>query len=98
MNDLPKNILATIVYYDVLDYPMTAFEIWKYLLKIKNEENEPEEKNNLLDIINYLEKEELKKFVEEYRGFYFLKGRRELVDRRLESNKISEEKLKIIKK
>lgn len=97
--DLIKNILATVVYYDCLDYPLTAFEIWKYLIRSQETgDSNQEEKNNLLDIINCLEGEKLRKFTEEYRGFYFLKGRQELVDKRLESNKISEEKLKIIKK
>lgn len=99
MNDLSKNILSTIVYYDCLDYPMTAFEVWKYLIRNQEAGNsDQEEKNSLLDIMNCLEKDDLKKFVEEYRGFYFLKGRRDLVEKRLENNKISEEKLKIIRR
>lgn len=102
--NLSKNILSTIVYYDCLDYPMTAFEVWKYLLTIPNfqfpitNENENSRKHSLLEIIEELEKDDLKKFTEEYRGFYFLKGQSGLVERRLENNKISEEKLKIIRK
>lgn len=99
MNDLLKNILSTIVYCDCLDYPMTAFEVWKYLIRNQETGNiDQKEKNNLLDIISYLEKDDLKKFIEEYRGFYFLKGRKNLVEKRLENNKISEEKLKIIRR
>lgn len=109
--NLSKNILSTIAYYDVLDYPMTAFELWKYLIRNQEAGNSGQEKKFfLLEIINCLESDELKKNIEEYRGFYFLKGRppvslrealrtgKSLVDRRLESNKISEEKLKIIKR
>jgi hypothetical protein len=29
---ITKNIIATIAYYDVFDYPLTSFEIWKYFL------------------------------------------------------------------
>jgi predicted nucleotidyltransferase len=98
-NDLSKNILATLVYYDVLDYPLTAFEIWKYLFRSnREEENSKREKGNALDVLNCLEQDNLKKFIEEYRGFYFLKGRKKLAERRIENNKISEEKLKIIQK
>ncbi len=112
--DLSKNILSTIVYYDCLDYPMTAFEIWKYLLTISlampdlakpdnsqfpiPNENADSRKCSLIEVIGELEKEDLKKIIEEYCGFYFLKGRQELVSKRLENNKISEEKLKIIRR
>lgn len=99
MNNLRKNILATIAYYDVLDYPLTAFEIWKYL--IMNQEstsNNQEEEIKLLDITNELDREEIKKYIEECRGFYFFQGRQDLVAKRIENNKISESKLKIIKK
>jgi predicted nucleotidyltransferase len=96
------------VYYDVLDYPLTAFEIWKYLINSRyNVESLPageagikyeEEKYSLYEIIKTLDSEELKKYIEEYRGFYFLKGRKELVEARIARSKISEVKYKIIRK
>ena len=32
LNFLEKSILATIVYYDIFDYPLTGFEVFKYLI------------------------------------------------------------------
>jgi hypothetical protein len=95
-----KNILATIIYYDILDYPLTSFEIWKYLLSYNMEHitYDKGDKINLADIMQELDNSELQKNVEEYRGFYFLKNRKELVEQRIERNKISEAKFKIIKK
>lgn len=76
---------------------MTAFEIWKYLISSKYEA-ESEKQNSLAEIINELEKEEIKKYIDEFRGFYFLKGREKLVEQRTESNKISNRKLKVARK
>jgi hypothetical protein len=99
INNISKNILATIIYYDILDYPLTAFEIWKYLISCSvKHETKNEEKNTLGDIAAVLEKEDIKKYIEEYRGFYFIKGRSALIEERIKKNKISGRKLKIIKK
>lgn len=108
-NELHKNILATIAYYDVMEYPMTAFEVWKYLiscsteprkvamlLRGKHETQSEDSRCSLADIFEELQGEEMKKNIEEYQGFYFLHGRRFLVRQRLERNKISEAKYKII--
>lgn len=92
--DLQKNILTTIAYYDVMDYPMTAFELHKYLTKISGDGAE----YSLLGIINELESDSLRRIVEEYNGFYFLKNKKELVNQRLEKNKIANNKIKILLK
>jgi len=97
-DQISKNILATIIYYDILDYPLTSFEIWKYLIRGQEAENNKQEKNSLGDVAKELENIELKKYLDEYRGFYFLRGRKELVEQRIERNKISENKFKIIRK
>jgi len=36
MNSLEKSILATLVYYDVLDRPLTGWEVFKYLIRFKD--------------------------------------------------------------
>lgn len=98
-NNLSKHILATIVYYDVMDYPMTAFEVWKYLAVISNEGcKDQEARCSLADVIKELESDELKKNIEEYRGYYFLCGRKDLVEQRIRRNKISDEKIKTVLK
>ncbi len=97
--ELQKNILATVTYYDCLDYPLTAFEIWKYLFKISNFKFQiPNEKKKFspLDIMEELESDKLKKFVSEKRGFYFLRNRDGLVGQRIERNKIAEKKYRTL--
>jgi len=79
-----------------MDYPMTSFEIHKYFTNFNQPAEIEEEKSGLLEIINVLESEKLKKFIEEYRGFYFLKSRKNLVEQRLERSKIAESKFKIL--
>jgi hypothetical protein len=95
---LEKSILATLAYYDVMDYPMTIFEIRKYFTNFNQQSEAESLQPDLLGIINALESDKLKKFIEEYRGFYFLKGRKNLVEQRLERNKIAERKFKILLK
>lgn len=96
--ELEKNILASLAYYDVMGYPMTSFEIHKYFTKFGQPNEAEDGQVDLLEIINVLESEKLKKFIEEYRGFYFLKVRKNLVEQRLERNKIAESKFKILLK
>jgi hypothetical protein len=90
-----KNIISTIAYYDAMDYPMTNFEVWKYLTQVTNGSKAEYGVCSLLDVINELESNQLKRFIEEYRGFYFLKGKQHLVEKRLEKNKIANNKIKI---
>jgi hypothetical protein len=99
-NPLSQNILATIAYYDVSDYPLTVFELWKYLISDQQSVNNNQKKDKvaLIDIINELENEDLKKQIETFRGYYFLPGRKNLVAQRIGRNKISEEKYKIIRR
>jgi hypothetical protein len=97
-SELTKNVLTTLTYYDVLDYPMTVFEVWKYLTRVNGEEAANEEGVSLLDVSKELEGEALKRFVRKNHGFYFLRGRENLVEQRLERNKIAEKKIKIAKR
>lgn len=99
MPSLSKNILSTIIYYDILDYPLTSFEIWKYLMAQNVERGTHSvERVTLADVLKELEDEKLKKYIREYRGFYFLTGRKALVAQRLERNKISAWKSKKIQR
>lgn len=103
MGKLEKNILDTLVYYDVMDYPMTSFEIWKYLTTVSirqpaDQASIFDEKFSLLDVVRELEGENLQKFIEEHQGYFFLHGRKALVEGRIEKNKLANEKFKILRR
>jgi len=87
MNDLEKSILATLAYYDVLDRPLTGWEIFKYLIRIKN--------IKLINILDVLENSsELNKLINQKNGFFFLKNREVIIKERIERNKIASRKWK----
>ena len=99
MNNLAKNVLATVCYYDVLDYPLTSFEVWKYLVKSGGqEENDWESDCDLAEVLEKLESGALTNFIEKYQGFYFLKGRRKLAECRVRRGKISTFKVKRLRR
>ncbi|MFH1129332.1 MAG: nucleotidyltransferase domain-containing protein [Patescibacteria group bacterium] len=99
LNLLEKSILATIAYYDTMDYPLTGFEVFKYLINPKhiasfsklnlNSEVEPMKSINLIDILKILSNQNLKQYIDQKNGFYSLKGR-DLYQTRIERQKISD--------
>lgn len=93
-NQLNKNILATIVYYDGLNYPLTVFEVWKYLIRTDYYvENKQPLETTLAEVAKNLHERTLKEYIESYNGFYFLKGQKHLIEKRLANNKTSVGKL-----
>ena len=112
MNDLEKSILSTLVYYDVLDRPLTGWEVFKYLQRPKEFKVRPIERNLLnkvstqlcrtLSLNNVLEalenSSELAKFINQKNGFYFLKNRGGIIKKRIERQKISDQKRKKVKR
>jgi len=100
-SNLSKNIVTTLAYYDVMDYPMTSFEIWKHLFSVRNDSLKKEENKEvgptLLEVMEELKNERLDKLVEEFRGFYFIKGRKSLVEQRIKRHKVSEKKYRILR-
>ena len=98
MSDLEKSILATIAFYDVLDRPLTGFEVFKYLIKVKSSKLKVKS-IKFFDVLNILENSQiLKEKIEEKQGFYFLNGKKDVVSQRIEKQKIAERKWKKIKK
>ena len=115
-DNLSQNILATICYYDCLDYPLTAFEVHKYLtthnqpaspvggqptthpLRQELSETSNPQRFSLGDVIKMLEGDDLKKYIGEHRGFYFLKGRKNLVLERIKREKISAAQIKKLRR
>ncbi len=95
LTKLQKYILATVAYYDGFFYPLTAFEVWKYLTRTDYSAS-PDKLViiKLSDIIKQLQGDVFSKYLESSKGFYFLKGRSELIDTRIKNQKISANKLK----
>ncbi len=98
LESLTKNILITIIYYDVLDLPLTVFECWKYLIRDGEENTKDNNQYSLIEIYQELENHKLRGLIEENQGFYFLRGRKSLVAQRSKRNKITEKKYRIIQK
>ncbi|MFA5871813.1 MAG: hypothetical protein WC858_03735 [Parcubacteria group bacterium] len=96
-SQVTKNILNTIIFYDILDYPLTSFEIWKYLIVATGDAKE-DSRCSLEEISREINSGKLVNHISESLGFYFLKGREELVSQRLEHNKHSISKYKIAQK
>ncbi|MBI4592023.1 hypothetical protein HY733_01080 [Candidatus Uhrbacteria bacterium] len=66
--DLEQSILRTILWFSLFSYPLTVFEIWKWLLK-------PERAYGLAEIYAILERNLwLQEKLETFNGFYALKG------------------------
>lgn len=94
---LGKNIAATVTYYDVMDFPLTSFEIWKYLVE-HDKASAAMEPVPLYKVWDILHSEQLKEKVAEKNGFYFLPGRGHLVEERVRREKLSVQKLKRMQK
>lgn len=93
---LAKNIIATITYYDVLDYPLTSFEIWKHL--IRSNADHSTDVWELKDILRCLNAEYVERYIAEKNGMYFLHGREKLVSVRRTRENISLTKVKKLRR
>ncbi|MAF20084.1 MAG: hypothetical protein CMI55_00175 [Parcubacteria group bacterium] len=93
MTSLEKSILATIVYYDVLDRPLTSWEVFKYLIKTGKNQNDL---NKVLQVLE--NSSELAKFINQKNGFYFLKGRLKIIKQRIRRQIIADGKWKKAKR
>jgi hypothetical protein len=90
-----KNIIATVAYYDAFGYPLTSFEIWKYMMCSKYyDEHHVHSEACLGDIVRLLEHESVRALVEKNRGMYVLKGNGSYVAERIAKGKISTQKKK----
>ncbi|MFH0891349.1 MAG: hypothetical protein V1867_01050 [Candidatus Falkowbacteria bacterium] len=77
-------IIRTIAFFDMFDYPLTAFEIWQYC----------DTASAFEEITAVLKKEDLKGILEEQGGFYFFSGRKRSVETRARRYNYAKEKLK----
>jgi predicted nucleotidyltransferase len=94
---LQKNLLATIAYYDALDYPLTAFEAWMHLIRMGDDAEGDARKIRLGDVVAALSGDGCSGRVVLRDGFYPLRGREDLIFRRIRSEKISSAKLKRVR-
>ena len=89
MNNTPNNlyqeIIKTVAYFDIFDYPLTAVEVHKWLYS-------PVEKFSLLQVMVALEQVA---GVEEKFGFYFISGHASNITVRLDRYSIAEKKFRI---
>jgi hypothetical protein len=72
MGSSEQSILKTLLYADIFDYPLTHEEIFKFLIS-----KESVSKSQIAQVLNtgHL-------FVEHAKGFFYLKGRNNLVVKR----------------
>lgn len=97
-----KAIFATIAYYDYFNYPLTAGEVYCYLMKledsIKNDRVAPDQELKFSEIIEILDNsEKLGKLIEQKNGLYFLRGREGMIKQRIQKKKLMDQKFKKIK-
>lgn len=88
-------ILNTIIYFDIFDYPLTENEIYTYLYT-GGMDVAPFSIQEVDDALN--QSEQLKKIITTQSGFYFLKGREEIIKIRLERYNVADKKFKIARR
>jgi len=92
MNALEKSIVATLAYYDGLGMPLRAEEVFEYLIHPSRLANDPPKNIEFTDVLSALwgaDTGELVRCIGEKNGYYFLRGRDELVWTRQDRQKIS---------
>ncbi len=93
---LSKNLLATVAYYDALDYPLTAFEAWAHLVRM--DEQDERSAIRLGEVVSALSGNDLPGAVVFQDGFITLSGRESLIRSRIRLEKVSSAKLKRIRR
>ena len=95
--EVSDSILATLAYYDGLDYPLSVFELYRYLIN-------PQRLNPRIESLGLVSLENTQEAIKELidneqikeeNGFYFLKGRNGLSSLRIEMEKISAQKWRL---
>ena len=93
LNYLELFILNTIIYFDLFDYPLTLGEIYNFLFTGGMEGAS----FSLAEITECLQTSvKLKKVIATQRGFYFLKGRENNIQTRLDRYVLAQNKFKIV--
>ncbi|MFH1769466.1 MAG: nucleotidyltransferase domain-containing protein [Parcubacteria group bacterium] len=96
---MENNIIATLAYYDTLDWPLTAREVFRYLVKIRHSESGNNRgDNDPSDISENAVRDSLDRLVNQgnvskFRNFYFLFGRRYLIPLRRKKYRLAGDKI-----
>lgn len=96
MIDLRKSILATIIYYDIFNFPLTFAEVYKYLINPKRFSNRRNVVNEIRagDLIDNLDSMARAGLIGCKNGFYFMPGKDDLYEERIEKDKLANRKWK----
>jgi hypothetical protein len=89
-----QNIIATLTYYAVLEYPLTTFEVWKYYMDYLSHDDEPHKKVTLQEITTKLHELFREDRITEACGMWCLPGTEHLRAQRMYREKISAAKLR----
>ncbi len=92
MNNLERSILITLIWFDLFDYPLTIWEIYKYNFQYSISNLKTIDFREIQEVLE--KSEELKKLINKKHGFYFLKWRDDLVKIRKKRYLIAERKYK----
>lgn len=88
LTEAEEAILKIAVFFDLFSYPLTAYEVWRYL---SLEMEFRDIKSSLDKLIKY-------SLLSSYQGFYFLPGRQDLLDIRRQRYHFANRKIKRAKK
>lgn len=96
MDPLRTSIFATILYYDSFNFPLSLAEVYKYLINPKRFFCKKEEMINFeaAEIAIELDKMTRVGLIGHKNGFYFMPGKDELYERRIEKDKLANKKWK----
>lgn len=93
-SSISDSIIKTILYADIFDYPLTAYEVWKWCITHKKNITFSDIQKTLLKRKGNIQSK-LSRILEERDGYYFLKSKKNIVDFRHNRIKFSEKKIKL---
>lgn len=87
MTPSEKSIIATLSYFDIFNFPLTLVEVWKWLLVAEPAAPDLASVQQALEHSDYL-----RRAVETKNGFYFFRGRADIIQTRRERYSLAEHK------
>ena len=89
--EVKKAIARTIVFFDIFNYPLSTYELWRCL-------NVACDFKELQNSLPQLCRDEFADKIETYNGFYFLAGRKEILKQRNDFYNLANQKHKIARR